>query len=91
MTLGSASNQPDPTILGVMLAAPVWFIATDADDAGDRSASGWPARARRVKPPDPNKDWTEAAQAGVDLRCLWLPRFGREALWNELDVRFVNP
>ena len=89
VTLGSASNRPDPAILGVMLAAPVWFIATDADDAGDRSASGWPARARRVKPPGPNKDWTEAAQAGVGLRRWWSDRLaGTEApplfSWEEL-------
>ena len=44
VTLGSASNRPDPAILGVMLAAPVWYIATDADEAGDKAASGWPAQ-----------------------------------------------
>jgi hypothetical protein len=60
VTLGSASARPGPDSLGVMLAAPVWYLATDADDAGDRAASGWPARARRVRPPAPFKDWTEA-------------------------------
>lgn len=89
VTLGSASNRPDSGILALMLTAPVWFIATDADDAGDRSASWWPARARRVKPPGPNKDWTEAAQAGVDLRRWWSDRLaGTEApplfSWEEL-------
>jgi hypothetical protein len=82
--LGSASSRPDPGILGVMLAAPVWFVATDADEAGDKAASGWLARARRVRPPAPCKDSTEAAQAGLNQRCLWLLRFGRESLWNGL-------
>ena len=51
VTLGSASNRPDTAMLWVMLAARVWFIATDADDAGDRSASEWPARARQRQAP----------------------------------------
>jgi hypothetical protein len=60
VTLGSASARPGPDVLGAMLAAPAWYVATDADEAGDRSAEGWPARARRVSPPAPFKDWTEA-------------------------------
>ncbi len=68
-----------------MLAAPDWFVAHDADSAGDRAASQWPSRVQRVRPPAPFNDWTEAAQAGVNLRCWWLPRLGgTEALWNEL-------
>jgi hypothetical protein len=54
-----------------MLAAAPWFIATDRDEAGDRAAAGWPARARRVSPPEPYKDWTEARQGGVDLARWW--------------------
>jgi hypothetical protein len=86
VTLGSASStRPEAAILGRMLPAPVWFVATDADEAGDLAASGWPAVARRARPPEPFKDWTEAAQAGVNLRCWWLHRLGgTEALWNEL-------
>jgi hypothetical protein len=76
VTLGSASNRPDPTILGDMLAAAPWFVATDADEAGDKAASGWPARTIRVRPPGSFKDWTEAAQAGVDLRRWWSDRLG---------------
>jgi len=75
VTLGSASTRPNPSTLGVMLAAAPWFIATDADEAGDKAASGWPARATRVRPPK-GKDWTEAAQAGIDLRRWWSDRLG---------------
>jgi hypothetical protein len=71
LTLGSASARPGAAGLKEMLAAPVWYIATDADEAGDRSASRWPDRALRVRPPRPYKDWTEAHQAGLDLRAWW--------------------
>jgi hypothetical protein len=76
VTLGSASSRPDPAILGVTLAAPIWFVAHDADVAGDKAASEWPARAVRVRPPGALKDWTEAAQAGVNLHRWWLARLG---------------
>ena len=64
VTLGSASSRPDLATRSEMLAAAPWFIATVADEA----ASGRPAVARRVRPPGVFKDWTEAAQAGVNLR-----------------------
>lgn len=90
VTLGSASARPEPSILGTMLAATPWFIATDQDEAGDRSAAGWPASARRVRPPGPYKDWTEAARDGVNLRRWWGDRLGgNEApplfTWDELS------
>jgi DNA primase len=59
VTLGSASARPEGSTYLAMLPAPTWFLALDADDAGDKAASGWPARARRVRPPV-GKDWTEA-------------------------------
>ncbi len=72
MTLGSASSRPDPSTLAVMLAAAPWFIATDADEAGDKAASEWPARAIRVRPPEGVKDWTELWQAGFNaIRYHW--------------------
>jgi hypothetical protein len=70
-TLGSASASFGPDLLNAMLGAPAWFIATDADPAGDKAAAGWPARARRVRPPGPYKDWTEARADGMDLRRWW--------------------
>jgi hypothetical protein len=65
-----------------MLAAPAWHLATNADSAGDKAASGWQAWAWRVRPPA-GKDWTEAYQAGIDLRRRWIEevfadRFDRE-------------
>jgi hypothetical protein len=71
VTLGSASARPEGAALGPMLTAPRWFVATDRDPAGDRAAAGWPGRARRVRPPEPYKDWTEAKAAGVNLRRWW--------------------
>jgi hypothetical protein len=73
VTLGSTSStRPDPTILGMMLPAPVWYLATDADGSGNKAAETWIyARARRVTPPA-GKDWTEAYQAGIDLRRWWI-------------------
>jgi len=92
VTLGSTSNRPDLDARSEMLAAPVWFVATDADGAGDKAALEWPARAIRIRPPDPFNDWTEAAQAGIDLRCWWLPRLGGTgALWNELAALRWGP
>ena len=98
VTLGSTSSGRgygggiDPAILRRVLAAPVWFVATDADKAGDKAASKWPARAIRVRPPEPFKDWTEAAQAGIDLRAWWLPRLGgTEALWIHLAALRWGP
>lgn len=71
VTLGGASCTWTLPVSGVMLRAPRWYIASDADPAGDRAADRLPGRARRVRPPHPHKDWTEARQAGVDLRGWW--------------------
>ena len=72
VTLGGASTLADDSTLRAMLRAPSWFLAMDADSAGDRAAIGWPARARRVRPPDPWKDWTEVHAAGRNLlRYVW--------------------
>jgi hypothetical protein len=86
-TLGSASARPDPGILGAMLGAPTWYIATDADEAGDRAADGWPGRARRARPPmlrphpddhveKAKTDWTDLHQHGFDLARWWRDRLG---------------
>jgi hypothetical protein len=90
VTLGSASARPGPAALGRMLAAAPWFVATDRDPAGEKSAAGWPAPAGRVRPPAPFKDWTEAKAAGVDLRRWWsdiLAGIERPPLftWDELS------
>ncbi len=74
ITTGSASSRPDGEILHNLAFAHRVFLATDADAAGEACAKHWPARAIRVRPPA-GKDWTEAHQAGIDLRRWWLPRF----------------
>jgi hypothetical protein len=87
VTLGSSSialDRLDPASRARLRTAPVWFVAHDADESGDRSAANWPTRARRVRPPVPFKDWTEAAQGGINLRLWWAPRLGTETLWREL-------
>jgi hypothetical protein len=59
VTLGSASARPDTALLGRMLAARPWILATDADDAGDRCASTWPSSVIRLRPPERVSDWGE--------------------------------
>jgi hypothetical protein len=71
VTLGSASARPTRAILGGFLPAVPWFVSTDGDEAGDKAAEDWPARARRVRPPEPYRDWTEARADGVDLARWW--------------------
>jgi hypothetical protein len=86
VTLGSASARPDPSTLGVMLAAVPWFIATDADEAGDKAASGWPSRAIRVRPPEGTKDWTELWHAGFNaIRYHWGRHLTLTKRWEELE------
>jgi hypothetical protein len=89
VTLGSASSRPEGGILLDLMAAAPWYLALDRDEAGDKAAAGWPARAIRVRPPGAYKDWTEAAQARVNLRRWWSDRLeGTEApalfTWDEL-------
>ena len=64
ITLGSASTRTDPAVLSRMLSSPRWFIALDADQAGDNAAAKFPASAIRVRPPDPDKDWGEVHAGG---------------------------
>jgi DNA primase len=71
VTLGSASARPEGSTYVAMLPAPTWYLAHDADEAGDKAASAWPARARRVRP-QKGKDWTDARQAGIELRRWWI-------------------
>ena len=68
------------------------IAAHDADEAGDKAAAEWPARAVRVRPPAPDKDWTEAHQSGVNLRRWWSDRLGgieapERSTWDELAAR----
>jgi hypothetical protein len=74
ITLGSVSARSDPAVLSKMLRAPRWYTGLDADQAGDSAASKFPSSAVRVRPPEPHTDWTEAAQAGINLRRWWKDR-----------------
>ena len=67
VTLGSASMRLDPGIMAALLPASCWFVATDSDAAGDKAAAAWPASARRIRPPDPFKDWCDAAAGGLPV------------------------
>jgi DNA-binding XRE family transcriptional regulator len=57
-----------PPLRGIWPITPT-MLATNA-------ASGWPARARRVRSPAPCKDWTEAFQYPINLRRWWIDRLG---------------
>jgi DNA primase len=96
LTLGSASSKPEGATYLAMLPAPTWYLAHDADPAGDKAASGWPARAVRVRPPAPDKDWSEASADGVNLGRWWRDRLGGfenpvRATWDELAAMRWGP
>ncbi len=85
VTLGSASAGTEGAIYLAMLPAPVWYLAHDADPAGDRAASGWPARAVNVRPPTPHKDWGEVHAARLNLiRYVWHRILATPTPWEEL-------
>jgi len=72
ITLGSASMGDDPLVRAPMLSASGWFTALDADQAGDKAAAKFPARAIRVRPPEPDKDWGEVHAGGFNrIRYYW--------------------
>jgi len=94
--LGSASSRPEGSTYLAILPAAVRHIARDADDAGDKAVAEWPARAHRVRPPAPCKDWTEAFLYPIYLRRWWTDRLGgieAPALssWVELASRQWRP
>jgi hypothetical protein len=85
VTLGSASSRPDAAILMRLLPAAPWYIATDADDAGDNAASGWPESGIRVRPPAPHKDWGALHAAGFNLiRYIWHRILVPPTPWEEM-------
>ncbi len=92
ITLGSASEGPSIELLLALLPVTRRYIATDADTAGELSASRWldSARCRRVRPPGQFKGWTDLYLWGVNLRRWWqdlLSGDERPALftWDELS------
>ena len=87
VTLGSASaRRDDPSVRIAMLAAPVLFIATDADTAGDKAAVGWPRPAIRVRPPEGCNDWTDVHASGRNrIRFIWGRYLPISTTWEELS------
>jgi hypothetical protein len=85
VTLGSAAGRPDASILGAMVTAFPWFVATDADQAGDKVAAEWSGCTVRVRPPDGAKDWTEFWQSGGDIRRYWERYLPGELAGNRSD------
>jgi hypothetical protein len=97
ITLGSASDRRRPAILGRMLPAAPWYVAMDADDAGDKAAAKWTGgRTRRVRPPEPFKDWTDAQAGGINLARWWTDRLGGNEApplysWDDLSTNRWGP
>lgn len=90
ITLGSASARTDPAVLSRMLSSPRWFVALDADQAGDSAASKFPARAIRVRPPD--KDWGEVHAGGPNrVRYYWGQYLPMSKSWGELESQRWGP
>jgi DNA primase len=90
ITLGSASARTDPVVLSRMLSAPRWFIALDADQAGDTAASKFPARAIRVCPPvdPPLKDWGDVHREGANrIRYHWGRYLPMSKKWEEMEPK----
>jgi DNA primase len=90
ITLGSASARTDPAVLSRMLSAPRWFVALDADKAGDSAASKFPARAIRVRPPVdlPLKDWVDVHREGANrVRYHWGRYLPMSKSWVQLEPK----
>jgi hypothetical protein len=88
VTLGSASAKPDPDVLALLLFSAPWFVALDADPAGDRAAADWPASAIRVRPPDPDKDWGEVHARGPNrVRYSWGRLLNHSLPWEGLEPK----
>jgi len=88
ITLGSASARADPAVLCRMLSSPRWFLALDADEGGDGAAAKFPARAVRVRPPEPDNDWTDVHRGGKNrIRYIWGGYLPIPKSWEELEPK----
>jgi hypothetical protein len=88
ITLGSASVRTDSAVLSRMLSAPRWFIALDADKAGDSAAAKFPGNTIRVRPPEPYKDWGEVHAGGFNqIRYHWGRYLPLSKSWAELEPK----
>jgi hypothetical protein len=75
------------------MPASAWFVATDADAAGDKFAAGWPESAKRVRPFGGCKDWGELHESGRSrIRYHWLPLLGwKPPSWEDLASQRWRP
>ncbi len=88
ITLGSASAKLTPEIRLALLPAAIWFIASDGDKAGDDFAERWPASARRIRPPEGSKDWTEVHAGGWNrIRYYMGQHLGQRTPWGVLEAQ----
>ncbi len=88
ITLGSAAARTDPDVFVKLLSAARWFVAHDADRAGDAAAAKFPASAVRVRPPEPCKDWSEVHAGGRNsIRYQWGRHLGLSKTWAELSAQ----
>lgn len=72
VTLGSATSRLDSDVRRAVRGCSPLFVATDADEAGDKAARLWGARAIRVRPPQGCNDWTDVHTSGRNrIRYLW--------------------
>jgi hypothetical protein len=92
ITLGSAAVRTDPDVLSRMLRSPRWFIALDADSAGDSAAAKFPSNSIRIRPPDPDKDWGEVHQGGRNrIRYLWGRSLSMSQTWEVMQAQKWGP
>jgi hypothetical protein len=92
ITLGSAAARPDSDVLSRMLRSPRWFVALDADTAGDSTAAKFPSSAIRIRPPDPDKDWGEVHQGGRNrVRYFWGRSLSLSQTWEVMQAQKWGP
>jgi DNA primase len=100
VTLGSASTRTADDIRRAARACTSLYVAHDADDAGDRAAAKWPARAIRVRPPAPHNDWTEVYANGFSrIRYFWGEHLPisisweqlKDSTWGSTDEPYLDP
>lgn len=92
VTLGSAAVKNDWEALRWMLRSQHWFTAMDADKSGDANAARFPGRAVRVRPPEPDKDWTDVHKGGANrIRYIWAPHLSLSTPWEMLEQQTWGP
>jgi hypothetical protein len=88
ITLGGSNEKLADKYLPCLLSGKQFWIGSDNDEAGQASAEYWRSKVgkkyRRLSPPA--KDWTDAWQAGVDLRAFFSDELERSWFKMMIDV-----